>query len=137
MGSNIERWGPSGWNMLHVIAHKTPELIEYDTRQRLKKFLYSFSDFIPCLTCKRHFTKYLTEHLRDEDLATRRAFVAFLNDAHNAVNARLGKRTYTVEEHYRVYATRRPAPVRSALAVLLVVSLVVYMCHLKKCRGRW
>jgi hypothetical protein len=41
-----------------------------------------------------------------ETLSTKESVVKLLNDAHNEVNVRLGKRVYTLEEHYDVYALK-------------------------------
>lgn len=69
--------------------------------------------------------------MTDDALATRASIVSMLNDAHNEVNARTGKRVYSLEEHYDVYslsstrgAKRRGTMIRD-VAVLTVVALIV------------
>ena len=41
--------------------------------------------------------------MNDESVKTRKKIVVLLHEAHNQVNARTGKRLYSLEEHYKVY----------------------------------
>ena len=63
-------------------------------------------------------------------LSSRRTLVSFLNDAHNEVNRRTGKREWTLEEHYAAYQ-KRPAKEESVIPLLvagtsLLVAAVLY-----------
>lgn len=128
MGLTISRWGPSAWNWLHVIAHTAPETPTDAERDAYREFLYAFASYLPCAKCRAHFQSFLTRHLQTTDaFATRASFVEFMNDAHNEVNARLGKRVYTLEEHYRVYRTPKAfvLPVKPLLLGTAVGALLI------------
>ena len=62
---------------------------------------------------------------------TRSCFIRLLNDAHNEVNARLGKRTYTIEEHNHLFAPRAEVPNVYPLEIFLVVLLVILLLRLR------
>ena len=107
MGITIDKWGPGAWNTLHCFAHSAPRSLSDEEQKRACDMLYLFGAHLPCPKCRRHFKQYLDEHVKDKCFATRAAFVRFVHDAHNDVSARLGKRKWTLRDHYRVYA--RPA----------------------------
>ena len=142
MGSDLTQWGPCAWNTLHLWAHTYPRAPSVDEQAAMRTLLHLFAHHLPCPRCRRHFEALLHDTLTDEALASRDSLVAFTNDAHNAVNARLGKRVYTLAEHYRVYRHRRPStPVffpAALVPIALVVAAVVVTHHhrrLKKFLG--
>jgi len=66
-----------------------------------------------------------------ETLSTKDSVVKLLNDAHNEVNVRLGKRVYTLEEHYDVYSLEaihndNTQKYIVSVAVTLVAGMVLY-----------
>ena len=69
-----------------------------------------------------------------ESLRTREDLVALLNDAHNEVNARNGKRVYTLEEHYRMYQVQNTSPIGGVLLVGLVCGLTIVALRVAKQR---
>ena len=135
VGLTIDRWGPSCWNTLHTFAHASPERCPPERRRKTRKMLYLVGEHLPCAKCRTHFLDYLERHLTDEALAGREALVRFLNDCHNDVNRRLGKRTYTLREHYDVYFPparvwwRRTVP---SVCVTSTVAVLVVWCVAKK-----
>lgn len=70
-----EIFGPDYWNVLHTYAGKN----QYD-----KAWLDKFTSYIPCGTCREHFS----EMERPTDQNT---FLSWTIVAHNKVNKRLGK----------------------------------------------
>ena len=112
----MSQWGPAGWHTLHVTAHSAPRVLSPEQRRDMQQFLRLFAAHLPCPRCRRHFADFLERRLCDEAVATRAALVILLNDAHNEVNARLGKRVFTLEEHYREFAATATAPPREWLA---------------------
>lgn len=134
-GLALNEWGPAAWNTLHAMAHTAPERLSAQQQDEWMDFLRLFAVLLPCSKCHRHFEQFLSEHLTPEAVATRVSLVALLNDAHNEVNARNGKRVYTLEEHYHVY-TKDNGGGRGFVAFTvggsaLVVATLIYM-HLKK-----
>ena len=73
----------------------------------MRTFLHLFARHLPCPMCRKHFQALLARSLDDAALTSRASLVAFLNDAHNEVNMRLGKRVWTLDEHNRAYSARR------------------------------
>lgn len=104
-GLTIDKWGPGAWNTLHTFAHRAPLRLGDSDAREWKHFLTLFADRLPCPTCRKHFGAYIAEHVTDTTFNTRQEIVIFLNNAHNDVNVRLGKRTWTLDEHNRVYST--------------------------------
>ena len=128
-GITIDRWGPSVWNTLHVFAHTSPVEPTPEDRKATRAFLRYVTARLPCPECRKHFSDFLDRRLDDASLASRDSLIALLNDAHNEVNMRTGKRVFTLEEHLKVYA--RPAPRRrrscARASAILVVILVIAM----------
>ena len=84
----------------------------------------------------------LARRATPDALSGRAAVVRLLNDAHNEVNARLGKRVWTLREHYEVYSLERAAARRvervrrrhRAVTLLVIVGLAAaWQLH---CQGR-
>lgn len=126
-GCTIDKWGPGTWNTMHCFAHSAPQELNQEEQERFRHLLLLIAEHLPCPSCRRHFRAYLETHLNEGVLASRQTLVSFLNDAHNSVNLRLGKRVYTLDEHYRAYARRRPVLV-PVEALLFVGLLAVFIC---------
>lgn len=106
MGLTLNEWGPSAWNMLHVVAHTFPRAPLDEDRQRMYDFLHLFALHLPCPSCREHFVELLKRNIPEptsEAFRCRDSLVMFMNDAHNEVNRRLGKREFSLTEHYAVY----------------------------------
>jgi hypothetical protein len=137
-GLTLDRWGPAAWNTLHVFAHTSPEAPSPAEQRRTAAFLRDFGARLPCPRCRAHFADFLERRLAPPGaLASRARLVALLNDAHNDVNARNGRRAYSYAEHCRVY--RRPPPrLRAAarlerlVALLLLAATVALTCRRRR-----
>jgi hypothetical protein len=131
------------WNTLHVFAHTSARAPTPAEQRRTAAFLREFGARLPCPRCRAHFADFLDRRLGDGALATRERLVALLNEAHNEVNARNGRRVYTYAEHCRVY--RRPRRLRASAqlerlgALLLLGAAVALTCRRrgKKLSPRW
>ena len=116
-GITLDRWGPAMWNTLHVLAHTSPRAPTPAEQRRTAAFLREFGARLPCPHCRVHFADFLDRRLADAGaLASRERLVALINDAHNEVNVRNGRRVYSYAEHCSVY--RRPRPRLRAAAQL-------------------
>tara|TARA_B110001450_G_C17506215_1_gene434476 strand:- start:176 stop:502 length:327 start_codon:yes stop_codon:yes gene_type:complete len=96
--------------------------------QRFAGFLNTFAEYLPCPRCQRHFQEFLKRRMTDDALRTRASVVKLLNDAHNEVNARTGKRVYTLDEHYQVYSfqkRRHDNTLLRDIVIVIVVAIVV------------
>lgn len=133
MGITIDRWGPSAWNVLHSFAHCAQVSLDRDEQEEWKAFLHAFGRRLPCPTCRAHFKAYLDANVQDgATFAGRESIVAFMNDVHNDVNRRLGKPTWTLEQHKQAYS--RPtggrtdaAATHCGAAIVLAMIVVVLM----------
>lgn len=106
-GLSLNVWGPRAWHTLHAVAHKLPPHLDEHQKAQVRSFLLAFAALLPCKRCAAHFEQYLHEHMTDAALESRAAVVALLNDAHNAVNRRLGRREFTLAEHYDLFRRGR------------------------------
>ncbi len=132
MGVTMNKWGPCAWNTLHAFAHTSPMVLDSARRADFKKLLYLYSSFLPCPKCRLHFVNYLDSHLTDRSLITRESCILFLHEAHNDVNARLGKRVWSLEEHMAVYSRpqrRGEAPMPWLLLIVAAVAIFALLMH--------
>jgi hypothetical protein len=102
MDPNI--WGPHAWFFLHTIAINYPENPTNEIIKKYKRFISSFVEIIPCNTCKKGIKKIMFKKpLTIKILKNRELFVGWINDIHNQVNKKLGKKTFTLEESIEYY----------------------------------
>ena len=127
-GLTLGEWGPGAWNTLHVFAHSAPKELTREEMQKFAWFLNTFAEYLPCPRCRKHFQEFLDRRMTEDTLRTRSSIVKLLNDAHNEVNARTGKRVYTLDEHYQVYSfqKRRQSPtLLRDIVIIAVIAIVV------------
>lgn len=131
----MDKWGPNVWYTLHMFAHTAPERLSAVEQREYAQWLHLTAKRLPCPTCRTHFADFLRRKMTPTSVSTRADLVALMNDAHNEVNARKGKRIYTFKEHYDVYSGRRRRRREMLRSVLTVVALggVVSVLH---CRQR-
>lgn len=130
----IDEWGPSAWHTLHALVHTLPRTQSTKRAKETREFLLLFARHLPCPTCRTHFRAFLDARTTVTTFESRAHAVKALNDAHNEVNRRCGKREWTLREHCERY--RRPAErardnrrvegtLLGVIAVLLCASAVV------------
>ena len=140
LGITIDKWGPSAWNTLHAFAHRVPVTSSADQQRAFRDFLYGFAKHLPCPHCRTHFLRYLDAHLTAHSLASRAATIAFLNDAHNDVNVRLGKPVWSIEAHMAAYSPAMQAHRRDLLhngmlfVAVAIAGLVLHRMQFEKNR---
>lgn len=99
MGIQPDVWGPSAWRLIHLVCHHAPELMDEPIGNLFRRWLHGFGDVIPCKTCRDHFKETLKSvPITDRVVSGREALFAWSVEAHNHVNATLGKGTWTVPE---------------------------------------
>jgi hypothetical protein len=74
MGYNTLFWGPSGWQLFHLIAFKS---------EHPDDVLNDMKDVLPCRFCHESTTQFVKDHPLRKDPAK------WLYDIHNKVNAKL------------------------------------------------
>ena len=126
-GLRITQWGPSGWNIIHAMAHTFPSELDGDERERLRRFLFDFAHYLPCRICSEHFTEFLRVRATERMLTSRKAVIRLLFDAHNDVNIRTGKRKFTMEEYKRLYSLQDSQPM-PRVVMNVTMSLSAALC---------
>ena len=127
----VERWGASGWTLLHCVGFSYPEAPTYAERRDMLAFLTSVGYVLPCKKCRAHYTAYVNTHLRSPDspaLQNRDTLSRFLCDLHNDVNRRLGRPTMPYEDVRRIYTEDDDwSMVALCVAVVLAVAVVMHV----------
>lgn len=135
MGLTIDKWGPAAWNVLHVTAHTYPRNPTPKQQTETREFLFLFAKHLPCPSCRKHFLEHLEAHLPEGSaaLTSRFALVRFVNDAHNAVNERLGKRVFTLaESNALLFAPSPDAKRRNSVATWHLVAIALVCLFLSR-----
>lgn len=87
------KWGPTIWRILHDLAEATDERAGWEELGRV------LPGSLPCVECRVHFATWIAANPWSMTGGARRWMLA----AHNAVNVRLGRRVWTLEELTLVY----------------------------------
>jgi hypothetical protein len=82
-------WGPHAWTLFHTIALQYPEQPSEEHKAALRNFVGALPWLLPCGGCQAHFRQLIADLPPRED--SRDELRAWFNEAHNRVNARLGK----------------------------------------------
>ena len=94
-------WGPHAWNLLHTIANAYPENPNHDAQLNIERFIKTFSELLPCSTCKDDFRKYILKF--PVQSKSQKSLVKWMIDAHNHVNKKLGKKLVTYSEAEKLF----------------------------------
>ena len=93
MGFPIKVWGPSLWELIHIVA------LGYDnfpiTKERINYynlFFNTITKIIPCIKCKIHYYQYLRRRPVIKYLKNSDSLLRWVNDLHNSVNRKLRKK---------------------------------------------
>lgn len=90
------QWGPIFWKFLHEISFQFPMSPTDQEKKSHEQFLKNLRDFIPCVSCKTDYQKYVEQN--PPNLKSRTLFIKWTVDLHNHVNKKLGKREFSYEE---------------------------------------
>jgi hypothetical protein len=116
MDPNI--WGPKFWFSLHSVSFTYPFNPDEKDKERYKIFFGLLEHLLPCVLCRKNYSKNIKNHPIDKHLNSRKSLVYWLLDIHNMVNKENGKPTMTKDElieNYQRYYGRKiylddPAP---------------------------
>lgn len=84
--------GRSTWTLLHTLAAVYPGVPSSQHKKDVISFIYLLSKLYPCGDCAQHFQKLLEgmpPKVNNHD-----EFAAWMCNAHNVVNKRLGKGSF-------------------------------------------
>ena len=96
-------WGTSAWKFLHAVTFAYPENPSTREQAAAEALFDSLRLLLPCDDCKTHFGEIIDT--RAVDTSSRQALSAWLVDAHNRVNEKLGKPRFSYDAF--VSANRR------------------------------
>jgi FAD-linked sulfhydryl oxidase len=92
----VEQLGRSSWTLLHTIAATYPPEATPAQQCEMKQFMTIFSKIYPCWSCAEDFRAWMSKP--DNDVSKyvqgRKSFGDWLCNAHNNVNAKLGKKVF-------------------------------------------
>ena len=91
------------WHVIHATAFTYPVQPTAADRQQYSQFLRSLGDVMCCKDCQRHFRQMLREF--PPDFSSARALSEWTVDAHNRVNARLGKPEWSYKRAVQEYVS--------------------------------
>ncbi|KAI0460967.1 hypothetical protein LJB42_001296 [Komagataella kurtzmanii] len=86
---DVEQLGKSTWTFLHSVAATYPESPSPSQQDDMRQFMNIFGKIYPCWFCAKDFQKWSSKN--EPKLKTQEEFGRWLCDAHNEVNAKLGK----------------------------------------------
>ena len=97
---HISRWGPAFWTALHTAAYSYPREPSPSDKLHMKAFLIGVGGVLPCKTCCRHYSDFLSSRNMHNIVASRDSVAQFCVDVHNQVNERQSppKDTYTAKQ---------------------------------------
>lgn len=92
-------WGPTTWTLLHSITLEYPENPTKDDKENIKNFINCFGKILPCEKCRINFKSHIEEiPLNDNILNSKKNFIKWMIDIHNAVNKINGKKELTYHD---------------------------------------
>lgn len=117
MTVNIKIWGPSLWELIHVISHG------YDINKNKKYYINFFNlltKLIPCTKCKIHYFYYLKKKPIKNYLISKNKLLRWVNDLHNSVNKKLRKKIFEYPESLKKYTDEKQnIKIHEKLCILL------------------
>lgn len=101
-------WGPDVWRSIHYIALgypvKDPSL---SVTQSYISFFELLGSVLPCATCAQHYASNMIQVPVASAMANRASLFRWTVDLHNTVNASNGKQSWSYDQAYDMYASRR------------------------------
>ena len=88
---NPSKWGSQAWTFLHAVTFVYPENPTESEKKQYYDFFMSLKNVIPCVKCRKHYEKHISELPIRLHLETRDSLIDWLYKIHNKVNESLGK----------------------------------------------
>ena len=89
-------WGRATWLFLHLMVYMYPQTPSETRKTQMDNLLKGVFGNIYCGICYNHAQTYIGDH--PYPLNSKTSLYSWLNDFHNAVNTRLGKPVFTLQE---------------------------------------
>ena len=94
-------WGPSTWNILHILAHNIDDDFYSNNYNRVFSVILDIFHSLPCRVCLSFSNKYLKNNsLVPSD---KKLLISFLFHFHNAVNSKLSKNVFSFDDLDNTY----------------------------------
>jgi len=131
---SISKWGPAAWQFLHTISYTYKKEPSPEDIHNMYMFLTYFAKVLPCKKCKDDFVNYIDTTLtkNSSHLESRKNLSMYVNDAHNYVNRKTGKREWKYEESREKFLNPTINNMYFSLSILLVSLLIVIAMRKKK-----
>ncbi|WPH00296.1 ERV/ALR sulfhydryl oxidase domain-containing protein [Acrodontium crateriforme] len=100
---DVEQLGRSTWTLLHSMTANYPEQPTVTQQTETKQFIGLFSKMYPCWVCADDFRTWMKQG-NEPRVSNREEFGRWMCEAHNAVNEKLGKKSFDCnkwEERWR------------------------------------
>lgn len=116
-------FGPVAWHHLHTVGFAFPDAPSPAEQADFARFLVYFTRTLPCGDCRDNFEEYIQRtfkpntHLRSCETLSRWIF-----RAHNAVNAKLGKKIIPDDQYgvvKKYYSRLRDPNAQSSIKIIL------------------
>jgi hypothetical protein len=122
MGVPPDKWGPYFWGVIHLGCL---------AGSMTSEFITMYPSVIPCGMCGQHFAELIQE-LPFPDSRDPMILFEWSVNAHNKVNARIGKPIVTVERALAIW-TSQVSPsskfdIKNAIIAFLVLFLIFMFC---------
>jgi FAD-linked sulfhydryl oxidase len=91
---DVEQLGRSTWTFLHTLAANYPERPNPTQQTETRQFMNLFSKVYPCWVCADDFRTWMSTSGNAPRVSNRDEFGQWLCEAHNAVNVKLGKKSF-------------------------------------------
>ncbi len=98
-------WGPPLWQVLHEFSFQFPDAPSPSQQKAAETFVTSALTLLPCEECQHHASMYLAAH--ELDTSSKIGFATWVLNFHNDVNARLGKKPWTMEQAEKFYLSSK------------------------------
>lgn len=126
---NPNLWGSHCWKFMHYLTMAYPDNPDDNDKKNINNFFLAIANVIPCEKCRVHFALNLKNNpLNDKVLESKYNLINWLNDIHNEVNIRTGKKTFTYEEILTEYANKEICDdngVEIATIILLIIIAII------------
>tara|TARA_B100001989_G_scaffold252763_1_gene236059 strand:+ start:1672 stop:2088 length:417 start_codon:yes stop_codon:yes gene_type:complete len=123
---SISNWGPAAWQFLHTVSYTYQKEPSLDDKHDMYMFLTYFAKVLPCKKCKDDFTDYVNTTLtkNSNHLDSRKNLSMYINDAHNYVNKKTGKREWSYDESREKFLNPKTD---NAYILILFLILILFM----------
>jgi len=98
--SSKKTWGNATWYLLHTLVYK---INDEGHIAELVKQIYQICDNLPCIECRNHAILLLSKN-NFKNINKKQELILFMLEFHNAINVKLGKNKFTIEENNKLYS---------------------------------